>query len=181
VDGRLDFPDGYFDVVVSNQVLEHVPDLEAVLDEIDRVLKPGGASLHLFPSRDIWRERHCGIPFIHWFLKTARLRRPYMLALRRLGMGKFKANKPPERFVDTFLPWLDQFTFYRKRADILKSFRGHFKVDLIEEDIICFRLQGADRGSLTPLARSTLFKPLAKEAFRKLAGLAVLGQKQERM
>jgi SAM-dependent methyltransferase len=178
--GRMDFPDNFFDVVVSNQVLEHVPDLEAVLDEIDRVLKPGGVTLHLFPSRDVMREGHCGIPFIHWFPKTARLRRPYMLALRRLGMGKFKANKPPEKFVDTFLPWLDKFTFYRQRVDILRSFRQHFPAELVEDDIICFRLAASGRGRLVPLARFPLFKPLAKEAFRKLAGLAVLAKKQER-
>jgi SAM-dependent methyltransferase len=36
--GRLDFPDAYFDLIIINQVLEHVADLDQVLDEIDRVL-----------------------------------------------------------------------------------------------------------------------------------------------
>ncbi len=38
----LPFPDHTFDVVVCSEVLEHIPDFEAVLDEIRRVLKPGG-------------------------------------------------------------------------------------------------------------------------------------------
>lgn len=38
-------PGGSFDVVVSHSVLEHVPDLDATLSELDRLVKPGG---HLF-------------------------------------------------------------------------------------------------------------------------------------
>lgn len=38
-----------FDVVVSNDVLEHVPDLERALAEAFRVLKPGGWVLATFP------------------------------------------------------------------------------------------------------------------------------------
>ncbi len=39
---RLSFPDGVFDAVVTTEVLEHVPDLDAALSEMARVLKPGG-------------------------------------------------------------------------------------------------------------------------------------------
>jgi SAM-dependent methyltransferase len=36
------YPDAHFDVVTASEVLEHVPDPQAVLDEISRVLRPGG-------------------------------------------------------------------------------------------------------------------------------------------
>ena len=39
---RLAFPDGFFDVVVAQYVVNTVPDPEATLDEFARVLKPGG-------------------------------------------------------------------------------------------------------------------------------------------
>jgi SAM-dependent methyltransferase len=45
----LDFPDQCFNVVVSNDVLEHVPDIDAALRETARILKPGGAFLATFP------------------------------------------------------------------------------------------------------------------------------------
>ena len=39
---KLDFPDGSFDVVFSNGVLHHTPDIGRSLSEIQRVLKPEG-------------------------------------------------------------------------------------------------------------------------------------------
>ncbi|MCZ6855754.1 MAG: methyltransferase domain-containing protein [Gammaproteobacteria bacterium] len=48
-DHRLPFPDGDFDRVICKNVLEYVPDLEATLFEVHRVLKPGGR-LHVIDS-----------------------------------------------------------------------------------------------------------------------------------
>jgi ubiquinone/menaquinone biosynthesis C-methylase UbiE len=39
---RLPFQDGSFDVVVSNGVIDLIPDKEAVFAELFRVLRPGG-------------------------------------------------------------------------------------------------------------------------------------------
>jgi SAM-dependent methyltransferase len=50
---RMDFPDGVFDFVFSTSVFEHLPEPGKVLDEVKRVLRPGGAvciSLHLYTS-----------------------------------------------------------------------------------------------------------------------------------
>jgi SAM-dependent methyltransferase len=43
---RLTYPDASFDLVLTSETLEHVPDLAAALVELRRVLRPGG--LHLF-------------------------------------------------------------------------------------------------------------------------------------
>src|ERR671920_754723 len=44
---ELPFPDGSFDTVVSTLVLCTVPDQEAALDEVRRVLRPGGRLLFI--------------------------------------------------------------------------------------------------------------------------------------
>ena len=47
----LSYTDESFDLMLSSETLEHVPDLDATLGEIRRVLKPGGAHLFTVPVR----------------------------------------------------------------------------------------------------------------------------------
>jgi SAM-dependent methyltransferase len=55
---RLPFPDGAFDAVLLNEVLEHVPDERATLSELRRVLRPGGVLLLFSPNRRWPFETH---------------------------------------------------------------------------------------------------------------------------
>lgn len=48
---HLPYPDGYFDLVLSHEVLEHVQDDSAAAAEIARVLKPGGRGIIFAPNR----------------------------------------------------------------------------------------------------------------------------------
>jgi SAM-dependent methyltransferase len=47
---RMPFKDASFNTIVSNSVLEHIPDLEPVIAESFRVLRPGGHFLFCSPS-----------------------------------------------------------------------------------------------------------------------------------
>ncbi len=178
-EGRIDFPDGYFDFVFSNQVLEHVEDLDGALGEIRRVLKSDGHSVHLFPSRDVWREGHCGIPFLHWFPKDNPFRYPYALALRTLGLGKFK-RVDHKGWTRRMLDFLDRYCVYRDRATIFAAFRKYFDFELIEDDYICYRLGETRLRFLRPLIRWPVVRPVAKEMFRKLGGLVLLARPKTR-
>lgn len=48
---ELPFPDNTFDMVFSVHVLEHVPDRKKAINEINRVLKPGGINFCVVPTR----------------------------------------------------------------------------------------------------------------------------------
>ncbi|MEO0786120.1 MAG: class I SAM-dependent methyltransferase, partial [Pseudomonadota bacterium] len=56
---RLEFADDAFDAVICSEVLEHLPDYDAALAEIRRVLKPDGRLCitvpHAWPERLCWR------------------------------------------------------------------------------------------------------------------------------
>ena len=64
---RLPFDDAMFDVVISDQVFEHVQDFEATIAELHRVMKPGAVFLHTFPPRYCPVERHIFVPLASWF------------------------------------------------------------------------------------------------------------------
>lgn len=70
----LPFPDAAFDVVISLDVFEHIPDSDAHLREVTRVLRPGGSYLLQTPNKWAnalfetirwrsfkWREDHCSL------------------------------------------------------------------------------------------------------------------------
>lgn len=46
----MPFQSEYFNTVVSNSVLEHIPDLDPVMAEVARVLQPGGRFVFCVPS-----------------------------------------------------------------------------------------------------------------------------------
>jgi SAM-dependent methyltransferase len=56
---RMPFPDGAFDQVIAAEVLEHIPADQAALNEIARVLRPGGSAAVTVPAwlpeRICWR------------------------------------------------------------------------------------------------------------------------------
>ena len=54
---RLPFADASFDAVICSEVLEHLPDWQSALAEIERILKPGGYFCASVPRA--WPERIC--------------------------------------------------------------------------------------------------------------------------
>jgi SAM-dependent methyltransferase len=54
---HLDFPDESFEVVYSHGVLHHTPDVNAAVQEIHRVLKPGGRAIVMLYHRGSYNYR----------------------------------------------------------------------------------------------------------------------------
>jgi SAM-dependent methyltransferase len=69
----IPFDDNSFDIVCSSSVIEHVLELEPVMRECARVVKPGGLVAHFYPSMLGLVESHIHVPlgsFFHprWWL-----------------------------------------------------------------------------------------------------------------
>ena len=76
-------PDASFDVVVCNQVYEHVGNPLALLRNIQRVLKPTGVCYFAGPNL-LWPiEPHVFWPFVHWMPRAQALRLMKVLGSRR--------------------------------------------------------------------------------------------------
>jgi len=48
---KLPFKDGFFDVVITSQFIEHIPQYKKVIKEMKRVCKPGGNLIIDFPNK----------------------------------------------------------------------------------------------------------------------------------
>lgn len=160
-----------FDIVFSNQVFEHVPDMDTALREIARVLKPGGYALNLFPDRSVWREGHCGIPFLHWFRKHSSFRIYYAALLRTAGLGNFTEGKSVMEWSRNFCAWLDKWTYYRSLDEIHERFNRILgKTVHAEEEWLHARF-----GRQFP----TLPMTLQRFIVRKFGGLALVSVKPQ--
>ena len=170
--GLIPFGNASFDFVINNQVMEHVENMDAVLREICRVLKPGGAVLSLFPDKGVLREGHCGIPLLHWFPKASGPRVYYAAMLRAFGFGYFKQGKSIWNWSRDICEWLDKWTFYRSRQTISQAYLAYFtRLSHIEDHWLQARL-----GTKGPLA--TCFPARAQKLIaRKLGTLVFVASK----
>lgn len=173
IDGNvIPFDSTSFDFVINNQVMEHVENLDSVLAEIQRVLKPGGLVLSLFPDKGVWREGHCGIPFLHWFPKNSRARIYYAAGFRILGFGYHKGTKSVMRWSQDFCEWLDKWTHYRTIQEIDMTYSKHFyDIQHIEDYWLQLRL-----GGRKPLV-AWLPASAQKLAVKKLGGMVFVASK----
>ena len=123
-DGKTDFPDGFFHVVISNQVFEHVSNIEAVANEARRITRDGGTGYHIFPASKRVIEGHMFMPFIHWLPKN-KLRK-YLIAtfivLKIKPHSKLDDMKLKKK-IDTYYHYSINSTFYRKPSALRRKFR----------------------------------------------------------
>ena len=169
-DGVLPFEDAFFDLVISDQVFEHVEDLEGVLDQLDRVLRPGGRMYHHFPSREVLREGHIHIPLAHR-LRPGRFRTAYTLVLRAAGFGDWKEGRTRREWVDWRLGWIDRYCVYRPYRELRASFDRRYVVRHVEIEYCRFRAR--DRPVLARALAARSFRAPAERLFRRLAFMAV--------
>lgn len=90
---ELDYPDSFFDVIMTENTFEHVHDIRKVMQECNRVLKKEGFMVITFPP--FWGpfNHHLYLvtrtPFIHWFFQYTTLLESYFDILDERGADAF--------------------------------------------------------------------------------------------
>jgi ubiquinone/menaquinone biosynthesis C-methylase UbiE len=128
---RMPFADQSFDVVVSDQVFEHVDNYPEVLAEHRRILKSGGVGLHFFPSRYRLVEPHVRVPCAtilqgrNWLLFWA------LVGIRKPSQRGISAK---ERASDNY-DYLRRHTNYLSKKQIIAYFGNAFERVEFREDL----------------------------------------------
>jgi ubiquinone/menaquinone biosynthesis C-methylase UbiE len=142
----LPFRDGAFDVVVLNEVIEHVRDDAATLAEALRVIRPGGRIVIYAPNRLYPFETHGiyvgekfifgNIPFINWLPDPLRNKLvPHARAYTKRGIRRTYGDLGARVNVETYVyPGFDNIIARRKwlgralRAALYRAERTPLKV-----------------------------------------------------
>jgi SAM-dependent methyltransferase len=101
----LPLPEKAFDLVLSHEVLEHVQDDQATINEIVRVLKPGGRLVLFCPNRGYGFETHGiylngkyhfgNIPFVNYLPRRWRDKlAPHVNVYTRAGLNRLFSGLP---------------------------------------------------------------------------------------
>jgi SAM-dependent methyltransferase len=115
-----------FEIILSNQVFEHVQDHAFVFKEIKRCLAPGGVSVHLFPVREVVWEGHAHMPLVHR-IRSRERRQRVMLFLARLGFTKtykmeahFRGWTNLGEFAEIYSDVIGTMTNYKSEREIAR-------------------------------------------------------------
>jgi len=122
----LPCPDASFDVVLAQDILEHVHDPDATLREIRRVLAPEGVALVTVINRLAWRDPHYHLFGVNWLPRAIGER-----IIERIGRSKRTARfSDNQRLGDMYY---DTFAGFRQRARAVGFTATDTKEQALEE------------------------------------------------
>ncbi|MBX9804930.1 MAG: methyltransferase domain-containing protein [Alphaproteobacteria bacterium] len=122
---------GSFDFVFSNQVFEHVMDYPQTIQQIYDLLKPGGISLHYFPSK--WRviEPHIYVPFAGAISSKA-----YLHFWAKMGVrNEFQGGKSPAAVCEQNYNYCQNNLNYLSSGELYEKFNALFRRVEFREDL----------------------------------------------
>lgn len=147
--GKIPFEDEYFDSISSLCVVEHIVHIRETLDDMDRVLKPGGyiiiqspnwsginvylsAILHFLKSKDrFWQLNNFFDAFfgifrsIKWYLEVLLSKEPkFILIYPRMKNGKIEFERSDDDAVHLCQPLSFKKYFKQKNYEIIEYNRN---------------------------------------------------------
>jgi SAM-dependent methyltransferase len=126
---QLPFGDSSIDVVVSDQVFEHVLNYPEAIAELRRIMRPGGFFLHAFPSRYRLIETHIHVPLASVFRPQWWLWIWALLGVR----NEYQHGLPPREVARRNADFLTRGTNYLPPSAIRTEFAKSFsKVAFVE-------------------------------------------------
>ena len=125
----IPFPDQFFDIILSNQVMEHVKDHTRLFSEMSRTLKSNGLSAHLFPFKSIIIDPHINLPFVHKIMNLNN-RKNIIKLFSKLGFGKFRAYRRKyghslDQFTQEFSDYFSRLVHYINHKEIVEISGDH--------------------------------------------------------
>jgi SAM-dependent methyltransferase len=152
----LPFNSSSFDIIVSQQVIEHVHNVEQYFLESRRVLSPKGQMLLDFPHRLVPFDTHTRMWFVHYFPAT----------IRNIIYDKYRENK--SEYYNNILN-LRPIWYYKN----LLNTNFSFVLDVTGDRIGNFEYQDHYEGNIQfrLFANNFINMPLVGKFFKKIFGL----------
>lgn len=126
----IDASDDAFDFVYSAYVLEHVPDIHALMVELARVVRPGGVMVHVVPSvvdaLFVLARTNLAPPWRQLIGGVLRRRQPR----HRLGSTGVIVPPPHSEFLRDFV---DQFDVYQLERSLFPAVESGFVVECVTQ------------------------------------------------
>lgn len=116
---KIPLPDNSVDIILSNNVFEHIPALASTVREAARILKPGGAVYSVFPLKSSIIESHALLPYFHR-IKSRSVRLLYANLMQSIGL--YHCKMPPNVIEN----YIALHCFYRSGREIDAIFSESF-------------------------------------------------------
>lgn len=131
-----------FDIVISNQVFEHINYLEKIYAHLRLILNNNGLIIAGFPTKEIIIEPHLKIPFIHYIKKETKILFYFLSVFSLLKIGQFnrKFKKKEDRisFIKNRYNYCNTSIHYINYKEHVQILRKYFKKNVDISEIFLF-------------------------------------------
>lgn len=174
----LPYEDAAFDIVLANQVFEHVRDLDGARRELARVLRPSGHLIVMCPTTEIIWEPHLRAPLAHRCNPDS--------GMGRMGIAFLGYVRPRGKRQETHPQWmararnaLKNDVFYRNTKQYVAALSPSFDLISAEEPAwVRHRLRNhAKLARWGALVGNRAFDPALRMITRRLAGCVLVFQR----